>query len=77
MPLFEYKCRDCGTKFEKLVTSYADDVVCRNCQSPRVDKLLSVFAVAGSLRSRAASEASPCDACGAPWRGMCQEWQRH
>ncbi len=73
MPLFEYKCRDCGTTFEKIVASSATDVVCKQCESPRVEKLLSVFAVVGSSRSPASLEPGPCGACGAARRGMCGE----
>jgi putative FmdB family regulatory protein len=73
MPLFEYKCRDCAMKFEKIVASSVVEVVCRNCGSPRVDKLLSVFAVSGTSRSKASFAPGPCSACGAPRRGMCGE----
>jgi len=73
VPIFEYKCRDCGAKFEKLVASSAGEVVCRDCASPRVEKLLSVFAVAGSSRLETSAEPGPCGACGAARRGMCQE----
>jgi putative FmdB family regulatory protein len=76
MPLFEYQCRDCGTKFEKLLTSSRAEVLCKSCDSPHVDKLLSVFAVTRGSHSAAASETGPCGACDAPGRGMCGKWQR-
>jgi putative FmdB family regulatory protein len=72
MPIFEYRCKDCGTKFEKIVSNGHSEVVCRHCASPRVDKLLSVFAVSGVSREAAAAEPGPCP-CGAPRRGMCGE----
>ncbi len=71
MPLFEYKCRDCGETFEKIVATSNTPVVCKNCASPSVEKLLSVFAVGGSARTHATPEPGPCGACGAPQRGMC------
>ncbi len=73
MPIFEYRCRDCGTTFEKIQGSSAADVTCKNCESQKVERLLSVFAVSGSSRSAAVAESGPCGACGAPQRGMCQE----
>ena len=73
MPIFEYKCQDCGAQFETLVTSSSGRVLCRKCESPNVDKLLSVFAVAKNSRSGASSEASPCSTCCARERGMCGE----
>jgi len=71
MPLFEFKCRDCGTTFEKIVPSSTTQVACKKCAGPHVEKLLSVFAVGGSSHSSASFEVGPCGACGAPQRGMC------
>ncbi|MGH9343014.1 MAG: FmdB family zinc ribbon protein [Terriglobia bacterium] len=70
MPIFEYECRDCGTKFEKLVSSGRAKVVCRECASAHVEQRLSVFAVSGA--SSSAPEPGPCP-CGAARRGMCGE----
>lgn len=72
MPLFEYQCRECGSRFERIVVSHATPVACKNCNSSKVEKLISVFAVAGSATKAAASEPGPCP-CGAPRRGMCGE----
>jgi putative FmdB family regulatory protein len=71
MPLFEFKCRDCNTIFEKIVPSSNSHVDCKECNSAKVDKLLSVFAVGPSSRAGASHESGPCGACGAPERGMC------
>jgi len=73
MPIFEYQCRKCGARFEKLVSSAEATATCKQCGSARVEKLLSVFAVVGASRSTAATESGPCGACGAPRRGMCGE----
>jgi putative FmdB family regulatory protein len=46
MPLYEYYCHDCSAHFE-LLTSYqhADaDIICQECHSPRVRRMLSVIA---------------------------------
>ncbi len=72
MPIFEYQCRDCGTKFEKIVASSDAMVTCKKCESREVQMLLSVFAVGGERKS-SAPEPGPCGACGAPRRGMCGE----
>ncbi len=76
MPIFEYQCRECGAKFEKIVSSSAVEITCKNCESKDVDQLLSVFAVAGSQRSNESFEPGPCGACGAPERGMCARMDR-
>jgi len=45
MPIFEFKCLECGAGFEKLVqTAGADmDVTCPKCGGRRVEKKLSTF----------------------------------
>lgn len=69
MPIFEYRCRDCGAEFEKIVRSGGDPVVCEQCNSRKLDRLLSVFAVSGP-HGEPVAESGPCP-CGAPRRGMC------
>jgi putative FmdB family regulatory protein len=73
MPIFEFKCQACGAQFEKILTSSSGNVLCRECKSPNVDKLLSVFAVAKSSNSAASFDAGPCRTCGARERGICGE----
>ena len=45
MPLFEYRCRDCGARFTQLVGMTADshEPVCARCGSRNADKLISRF----------------------------------
>ena len=70
MPLYEYECRDCGSRFEQLVLRRDAEVVCRSCGSGTVSQLLSTFSVAGGTRGPV-NETGPCGACGAPERGSC------
>lgn len=72
MPIFEYRCRQCGQNFEAIVRASSPRTVCKSCGSKKVEQLLSVFAVAGgsSTSAAAAAEPGPCG-CGAPRRGMC------
>ncbi len=70
MPLYEYECKSCKTKFEQLVFNKKSEVTCRACGSSSVTQLLSVFAVAGTS-DRAEVEPGPCGACGAAQRGTC------
>ncbi len=48
MPIFDYKCRDCGEKFEQIVRSGDDAVECPGCGSAAVDRQFSGFAVGRS-----------------------------
>lgn len=62
MPLYEYYCADCQSKFELLVSyaaSDADDLVCTKCHGSKVRKLLSVVA---RPRYGSASDFSASDA---------------
>ena len=53
MPIYEYRCRDCGHPFEALVRS-SDEPACPACSSHDIERLLSMFAVSSdSTRSQA------------------------
>ena len=56
MPLYEFKCLDCGHLFELLIMKSAQTVRCPGCESESVERLLSLFAVS-SESSRQASTA--------------------
>jgi putative FmdB family regulatory protein len=51
MPLYEYQCNDCDSRFDALVLNWqaGDDVVCRGCSGPNVHRLVSSFAHVGGL----------------------------
>ena len=42
MPIFEYKCKKCGTVFEFLARA-GQKPVCPACKSRRLEKLISAF----------------------------------
>jgi putative FmdB family regulatory protein len=63
MPLYEYRCKDCGTEFEKRLSfSEADQLpACPECASAHTQKRLSrvvSFNAAGASISAALSSAS-------------------
>lgn len=43
MPIYEYKCSECNTKFEMFYKSTKDETkpVCPKCKSEKVSKVLS------------------------------------
>ncbi len=48
MPIFEYRCKECGTTFEALVfSSNSDEIECEKCGSKETEKLMSTFASTG------------------------------
>ncbi len=69
MPLFEYRCRDCGKRFEEFVLGDAK-AKCPSCEGRKLEKLLSVFAVSSSggaaSTSASAEPMGGCGSCGDP-----------
>lgn len=49
MPLYEYRCGECGHVFETLVRSATrhEEITCPACGSKSVERQISVFGVAG------------------------------
>lgn len=65
MPIFEYLCDDCGTKFEKLVRNGASNgVLCPSCGESHVTTQLSTFAAHARGSTREARESLPSCASG-------------
>jgi len=65
MPIFDYKCEDCGAQFEELVSSSDSTVACPTCESDKTRKLLSAFATSsGSSGSTAPACGSGSGGCG-------------
>jgi len=58
MPVFEYKCSDCNTKFELLHKSKSTDesITCPKCKSTNTNKLFSSF----SASVNSGTSYSPC-----------------
>ncbi len=72
MPIYEYVCKKCGKKFEALIRSSNERVVCE-CGSSDLERVMSTFAVSGGEASNTGScsdgtcglPPSPCSS------GMC------
>ncbi len=62
MPIFEFKCRNCGKLFEVLFMSRDEkpDIRCPACSSKKSDKVLSVFS--GKVENTSLP-ADPCSSC--------------
>ena len=72
VPIYEYRCRECGEQFERLVSMSAADLpqACRQCGAEPVERLFSSFAVRVSGRATASSSGKNCAACS---RSSCAE----
>lgn len=67
MPLYDFTCDDCGTRFERLVRREAEvaDVDCPDCGGRHVSRALSLPAAPVSGPAPTACGSGP--PCGAPW----------
>ena len=57
MPLYDYRCKHCGTEFEHLVMHSSPPARCPKCTGGDLDQLVSGYAVS-SEGTRAASLSS-------------------
>lgn len=65
MPLYEYVCKHCSERFEKLVRMSAapPTVICPSCASAEVERALSTFATGGGAQ-RGETAAPSCGPVG-------------
>ena len=72
MPIYEYRCEDCGTKFEKLVrrNNGAPEIECPSCGQKHLKQEMSTFAAHATGLNRPEPPSCPS---GGPCRnpGMC------
>ena len=61
MPIYEYRCLDCGKRSSTLVLSAASAaaLACRHCRGQRLERLMSRFAAPKSEEARLESLADP------------------
>jgi putative FmdB family regulatory protein len=74
MPIFEYLCDDCGSKFEKLVRRPGvDEVLCPTCGQSHLEQQHSTFAARSGGSAPQSFEkgmgSCPAGMCGTP--GLC------
>jgi putative FmdB family regulatory protein len=71
MPIYEYQCQDCNTKFEKLVRRAAEvaDVNCPSCGEKHVSQQYSTFSARANGVAQEAAPACPGGMCRNP--GVC------
>ena len=62
MPIYEYRCNDCGNNFSRLqrVGAGSDGIQCPKCKSENLERLLSSFASTSGSPDVACPSASSC-----------------
>jgi putative FmdB family regulatory protein len=68
MPIYEYRCENCGEQVEVLVRSETSALpTCPNCGNPRLEKLLSVpYVMSGERRPAGLTCCGREERCQAP-----------
>jgi putative FmdB family regulatory protein len=71
MPIYEYSCRDCGARFEKLLRRAEDaaELACPTCGQRDLAQELSVFAAHAASSPAPRMPMEPCAGCQNP--GAC------
>ncbi len=66
MPMYEFRCRECGARFEELRGLNEPDagVECPKCGGGRVERLLSSFATSATSAASSPSGSSSGGSCG-------------
>lgn len=65
MPIYEYICDDCQTRYERIVMSAGQKIECPKCSSKRHTLQLSVFSAGKSANGTASENTrSAAGACG-------------
>jgi putative FmdB family regulatory protein len=61
MPIYEYSCKDCNARFQKLVRGFGDPphLACPRCGSIQVGRMVSRFATVKSEEARMDALADP------------------
>ncbi len=74
MPIYEYVCQDCGSKFEKLVrlSTATNELACPSCGNQRLERALSTFAAHSGQSASDGPGPGMCPGGGVcPTPGMC------
>jgi putative FmdB family regulatory protein len=68
MPLYEYRCRGCGERFEVLqrLGASGDDMRCPRCGEERPQRVLSTFAAGGAREGGSATADAGAACCRGP-----------
>lgn len=77
MPIYEFQCNNCTSRFEEYFASSSPNpaLKCPQCGSKKVNKIFSTFGMGGSSDSglpEAGSSGSACGSCSATSCDTCR-----
>ncbi|MEO8477087.1 MAG: zinc ribbon domain-containing protein [Actinomycetota bacterium] len=59
MPIYEYECLGCGSRFDRRIAMRDPDPACASCGATRVRRLISMFAASAGVVRDAQPAAMP------------------
>jgi putative FmdB family regulatory protein len=71
MPIFEFHCKSCDHKFEKLLMRRDAQVHCPECENGEVQRLISACSFSSSDGSIQPAGTSSCSSCSATSCSSC------
>ena len=64
MPFLQYKCNACGKKFDELVKSHLDKVVCPSCgEEAARDYAGAMYSATGAQSKKCSGNCKTCGGC--------------
>jgi putative FmdB family regulatory protein len=64
MPLLQYKCEQCGKRFDELVVSYKDEVKCPKCGGTTIrDYSGEMYSATGKTTKKCSGNCKTCGGC--------------
>lgn len=64
MPLLQYKCKNCGKRFDELVKSHLDKVLCPDCKSETErDYSGAMYSATGKTSKKCSGNCKTCGGC--------------
>jgi len=64
MPIYEYLCNECDTRFERIVINKQQEIACPKCASKKATLQLSVFATSSGASNGNSARSSPSSSGG-------------
>jgi putative FmdB family regulatory protein len=71
MPIYEYVCEECDTRFERIVLNKQQEITCPKCASRKASIQLSVFATGTGTGNAASAKSSSSFSGGNSGGGSC------
>lgn len=64
MPILQYRCPNCGKRFEELVKKFSDEVICPDCKvKAERDYCGEVYSATGKKAVKCSGNCKTCSGC--------------